>query len=121
MSVQDRNATSQYTMSSSSPQTAVNSRENECDWVWNEIKVEASRDTESELALARILRYASPYPQMLRPAYPQRPLGAVGVIPSLACPPMMAIRGPVVPTIIRPPINTITPAEKPMTTVYVAR
>ncbi|CAH1424255.1 unnamed protein product [Lactuca virosa] len=68
-----------------------------------------------------ILRYASPYPQMLRPAYPQRPLGAVGVIPSLARPPMMALRGPVVPTIIRPPINTITPAEKPMTTVYVGK
>ncbi|KAL7607580.1 hypothetical protein Lser_V15G14721 [Lactuca serriola] len=68
-----------------------------------------------------ILRYASPYPQMLRPAYPQRPLGAVGVIPSLARPPMMAMRGPVVPTIIRPPINTITPAEKPMTTVYVGK
>ena len=58
---------------------------------------------------------------MLQPAYPQRPLGAVGVIPSLAPPPMMAMRGPVVPTIIRRPINTITPAEKPMTTVYVGK
>ncbi|CAI9279941.1 unnamed protein product [Lactuca saligna] len=41
MSVQDRNATSQNTMSSSSPRNAVNCRENECDWVWNEIKAEA--------------------------------------------------------------------------------
>ncbi|XP_023729142.1 FK506-binding protein 2 [Lactuca sativa] len=32
MSVQDRNTTSQYTMTSSSPQTAVNGGENECDW-----------------------------------------------------------------------------------------
>ncbi|KAL7585379.1 hypothetical protein Lser_V15G44706 [Lactuca serriola] len=71
--------------------------------------------------LQGILYYASPYPQMLQPAYPQRPLGAVGVIPSLACPPMMAMRGPVVPTIIRRPINTITPAEKPITTVYVGK
>ncbi|CAH1413498.1 unnamed protein product [Lactuca virosa] len=53
MLVQDRDATSQYTMSSSSPQTAINDRENECDWVWNEIKAEARHDTESELALAR--------------------------------------------------------------------
>ncbi|CAI9264107.1 unnamed protein product [Lactuca saligna] len=58
---------------------------------------------------------------MLQPAYPQRPLGAVGVIPSLARPPMMAMRGPVVPTIIRRPINTITPVEKPITTVYVGK
>ncbi|KAL7599426.1 hypothetical protein Lser_V15G22411 [Lactuca serriola] len=39
----------------------------------------------------------------------------------LARPPIMAMRGPVVPTIIRRPINTITPAEKPMTTVYVSK
>ncbi|KAL7616826.1 hypothetical protein Lser_V15G01632 [Lactuca serriola] len=68
-----------------------------------------------------ILCYASPYPQMLQPAYPQMPIGAVGVIPSLARPPMMAMRGPVVPTIIRRPVNTITPAEKPMTIVYVGK
>ncbi|KAL7610246.1 hypothetical protein Lser_V15G14218 [Lactuca serriola] len=52
MSVQDRNSTSQYTMSSSSPQTPVNGGENECDWVWNEIKAEARRDAESEPSLA---------------------------------------------------------------------
>ncbi|KAL7612422.1 hypothetical protein Lser_V15G04950 [Lactuca serriola] len=73
------------------------------------------------IELQGILYYASPYPQMLQPAYPQRPLGAVGVIPSLARPPMMAMWGPVVPTIIRRPINTITPAEKPITTVYVGK
>ncbi|KAL7590219.1 hypothetical protein Lser_V15G39562 [Lactuca serriola] len=73
------------------------------------------------IELQGILRYASPYPQMLQPAYPQRPLGAVGVIPSLSRPPMMAMRGPVVPTIIRRPINTITPAKKPLTTVYVGK
>ncbi|KAL7588028.1 hypothetical protein Lser_V15G35830 [Lactuca serriola] len=32
MSVQDRNTTSQYTMTSLSLQTAVNGGENECDW-----------------------------------------------------------------------------------------
>ncbi|XP_024988163.1 RNA-binding protein 25 isoform X3 [Cynara cardunculus var. scolymus] len=72
---------------------------------------------------AGILRYAPPpYPSMLRPAYPQRPLGAVGVIPALPRPPMMPMRGPVVPTIVRPAINpTITPTEKPMNMVYVGK
>ncbi|CAH1444692.1 unnamed protein product [Lactuca virosa] len=55
MSVQDRNATSQSTMSSSSPQTAINGEENEYDWVWNEIKAEARRDVESEPSLASYL------------------------------------------------------------------
>ncbi|KAL4586921.1 hypothetical protein LXL04_011569 [Taraxacum kok-saghyz] len=68
-----------------------------------------------------ILRYAPPYPQMLRPPYPQRPLGPMGVIPALPRPPVMAMRGPVVPTIIRPPVSLIPPAEKPMTTVYVGK
>ncbi|KAK9050947.1 hypothetical protein SSX86_027572 [Deinandra increscens subsp. villosa] len=70
-----------------------------------------------------IIRYAPPtYPQMLRPAYPQRPLGAAGVIPTLHRPPMMAMRGPVVPTIVRPPINlAIAQIEKPMTTIYVGK
>ncbi|KAJ9563806.1 hypothetical protein OSB04_008966 [Centaurea solstitialis] len=70
-----------------------------------------------------ILRYAPPpYPSMLRPAYPQRPLGAVGVIPALPRPPMMPMRGPVVPTIVRPPINpAIAPTEKPINMVYVGK
>ncbi|XP_071741563.1 RNA-binding motif protein 25-like isoform X2 [Rutidosis leptorrhynchoides] len=69
-----------------------------------------------------IIRYGAPYPQMLRPVYPQRPLGAMGVVPTLSRPPMMAMRGPVVPTIVRPPINlNISQAEKPMTTIYVGK
>ncbi|KAI3521423.1 hypothetical protein L1887_10889 [Cichorium endivia] len=57
MPVQDRPATSQSTMSSSSsyPQTIANGGENESDWVWNEIKAEARRDAESEPALASYL------------------------------------------------------------------
>ncbi|KAI3766466.1 hypothetical protein L2E82_16526 [Cichorium intybus] len=57
MPVQDRHATSQSTMSSSSsyPQTIANGGENESDWVWNEIKAEARRDAESEPALASYL------------------------------------------------------------------
>ncbi|KAL8227502.1 hypothetical protein R6Q57_015086 [Mikania cordata] len=70
-----------------------------------------------------IVRYAPPtYPQMVRPAYPQRPLGAVGVVPTLHRPPIMAMRAPVVPTIVRPPINlAIAQIEKPMTTIYVGK
>ncbi|XP_076919567.1 RNA-binding motif protein 25-like isoform X2 [Bidens hawaiensis] len=70
-----------------------------------------------------MIRYAPPpYPQMLRPAYPQRPPGAVGVIPTLQRPPVMVMRGPVVPTIVRPPVNlAIAQTEKPMTTIYVGK
>nr|XP_043612566.1 RNA-binding protein 25 [Erigeron canadensis] len=67
-----------------------------------------------------IIRYAPPYPQMIRPAYPLRPLGPGGV-QVLQRPPMMLVRGPV-PTIMRPPINPNIPqAEKPMTTIYVGK
>ncbi|CAH1421641.1 unnamed protein product [Lactuca virosa] len=52
ISDQYQNATSQSTISSSSPQTAVNGEENECDWVWNEIKDEPRLDAEFEPALA---------------------------------------------------------------------
>ena len=59
---------------------------------------------------------------MIRPGYPQRPLGPGGVIPALQRPPIMPMRGPVIPTIIRPPINlNIAPVEKPMTTIYVGK
>lgn len=59
---------------------------------------------------------------MLRPTYPQRPPGAVGVIPTLQRPPLMTMRPPVIPTIVRPPINLAIPqTEKPMTTIYVGK
>ncbi|XP_071707231.1 RNA-binding motif protein 25-like isoform X2 [Rutidosis leptorrhynchoides] len=59
---------------------------------------------------------------MLRPVYPQRPLGAVGSVPPLSRPPVVGLRGPVVPTIVRPPINLNIPKpDKPMTTIYVGK
>ncbi|CAI9280531.1 unnamed protein product [Lactuca saligna] len=61
MSVQDWNGTSQYMMSSLSPQTAVKGGENKCDWVWNEIKSEAHRNVESEPDLARKKLYSSTF------------------------------------------------------------
>lgn len=69
---------------------------------------------------AGVLRYPSPYPQMLRPAYPPRPL--VGVMPSLARPPVIGIRGPIVTPVVRPSITPgIATAEEPQTTVYVGK
>ncbi|XP_047967928.1 RNA-binding protein 25 isoform X2 [Salvia hispanica] len=63
--------------------------------------------------------YPSPYAQMLRPAFPPRPL--VGVMPSLARPPVIGIRGPIVPPVVRPITPNATSSEDPQTTVYVGK
>ncbi|XP_042064047.1 RNA-binding protein 25-like isoform X2 [Salvia splendens] len=63
--------------------------------------------------------YPSPYAQMLRPAFPSRPL--VGVMPPLARPPVIGIRGPIVPPVVRPITPNATSAEDPQTTVYVGK
>lgn len=56
----------------------------------------------------------------MRPAFPPRPL--IGVMPPLARPPVIGIRGPIVPLIVRPPvIPSVTSAEEPQTTVYVGK
>lgn len=62
------------------------------------------------------------YPAMLRPIYPPRPVGMVGINPVLARPPNPGVRGPVIAPVIRPAgIPSVTPTEKPQTTVYVGK
>ncbi|XP_057948923.1 RNA-binding motif protein 25 isoform X2 [Malania oleifera] len=69
-----------------------------------------------------IPRYPSPYAPMVRPGFPPRPLGAVGVLPTLPRPPIPGIRGPIIPAVVRPAVvPIITPAETPQTTVYVGK
>lgn len=65
-------------------------------------------------------RYPSPYPAIVRPAFPPRPPGAIGVLPRPPIPGIPGVR-PVMPPIIRPIIPSVTPAEKPQTTVYVGK
>ncbi|XP_065023514.1 RNA-binding motif protein 25-like isoform X2 [Musa acuminata AAA Group] len=68
-------------------------------------------------------RYPAPYPTMIRPGFPPRPIPPAGVIPQIPRPPIPSIRGvpPVVTPIIRPFIPIVAPAEKPQTTVYVGK
>lgn len=69
-------------------------------------------------------RYPAPYPSMVRPAFPPRPPGPVGVLPSVARPPVPGIPGvrPIMPPVVRPvPLPTVTPAEKPQIKVYVGK
>ncbi|KAJ9169578.1 hypothetical protein P3X46_017752 [Hevea brasiliensis] len=72
---------------------------------------------------AGIQRYPSPYPAMVRPMFPPRPPGAIGVLPAASRPLVPGIPGvrPIIPPIIRPAVPSITPAEKPQTTVYVGK
>lgn len=54
----------------------------------------------------------------MRPGFPPRPLG---IIP-MPRPPVLGIRGPIIPPVVRPAIMPIvTPTEKPQTTVYVGK
>ncbi|XP_039035042.1 RNA-binding protein 25-like isoform X2 [Hibiscus syriacus] len=67
-----------------------------------------------------LLRYPSPYPAMIRPAFPPRPPGAIGVVPTVPRPPVPGIR-PIIAPVIRPSIPNVTPKEKPQTTVYIGK
>lgn len=59
---------------------------------------------------------------MVRPPFPQRPPGIVGIIPALPRHPVPGIRGPIIPPVVRPAgIPSVSPAEKPQTTVYVGK
>ncbi|RZS18955.1 hypothetical protein BHM03_00051282, partial [Ensete ventricosum] len=68
-------------------------------------------------------RYPAPYPTMIRPGFPPRPIPPAGVIPQIPRPPIPSIRGvpPVVTPVIRAMIPIVAPAEKPQTTVYVGK
>ncbi|KAL5759797.1 hypothetical protein ACOSQ2_018635 [Xanthoceras sorbifolium] len=71
-----------------------------------------------------IPRYPAPYPAMVRPVFPPRPPGAVGVLPAVSRPPLPGIPGvrPIIPPVVRPVgFPSFTPAEKPQTTVYVGK
>ncbi|XP_073149223.1 RNA-binding motif protein 25 isoform X2 [Henckelia pumila] len=66
------------------------------------------------------VRYPSPYAPMLRPGFPPRPL--VGVVPALARPPVIGIRGPLTSPVVRQPvIPSVVVTEKPQTIVYVGK
>lgn len=59
---------------------------------------------------------------MVRPQFPPRPAGIVGIIPALLRPPVPGLRGPVISPVVRPAcIPSVTPTEKPQTKVYVGK
>lgn len=59
---------------------------------------------------------------MVRPPFPQRPPGLVGILPALPRHPVPGLRGPIIPPVVRPAgIPSVSPAEKPQTTVYVGK
>ncbi|XP_043703844.1 RNA-binding protein 25-like isoform X2 [Telopea speciosissima] len=68
-----------------------------------------------------IPRFPSPYQTMVRPAFPLRPPGAGGVLPSLSRPPIPGIHPPIVPPVVRPVLPIVPLTEKPQTTVYVGK
>ncbi|KAL5552903.1 hypothetical protein UlMin_040304 [Ulmus minor] len=71
-----------------------------------------------------LARYPSPYQAMVRPAFPPRPPGAMGMLPAGSRPLVPGIPGvrPIIPPVVRPAIvPSVTPAEKPQTTVYVGK
>lgn len=61
---------------------------------------------------------------MVRPGFPLRPPGPIGVLPAVSRPPIPGIPGirPIIPPVVRPAVvPSVTPAEKPLTTVYVGK
>lgn len=61
---------------------------------------------------------------MVRPAFPPRPPGAIGMLPALSRPPVPGMPGvrPIMPPVVRPAIVPVAaPTEKPQTTVYVGK
>lgn len=75
----------------------------------------------SFLTNAGVIRYPSPFPNLVRPAFPPRPPGPIGMIPSLSRP-LIPLRGPIVSPLLRPNVVPNVPTvEKPQTTVYVGK
>lgn len=62
---------------------------------------------------------------MVRPTFPMRLPGAIGVPPMVSRPPIPGVPGvvrPIISPVIRPAVvPTVTPAEKPQTTVYIGK
>ncbi|KAL3654071.1 hypothetical protein CASFOL_003752 [Castilleja foliolosa] len=67
----------------------------------------------------KLVRVRYPFAPMIRPGFPPRPL--FGVVPQLSHHPVIGIRGPLIPPVVRPPVINATPAEEPQTTVYVGK
>ncbi|KAF3431289.1 hypothetical protein FNV43_RR26019 [Rhamnella rubrinervis] len=72
---------------------------------------------------AGLPRYPTPYPQMVRPGFPLRPPGPIGALPAVSRPLIPGIPGirPIIPPVVRPAVPSVTPAEKPQTTVYIGK
>ncbi|KAG1364082.1 RNA-binding protein 25-like [Cocos nucifera] len=68
-------------------------------------------------------RYPAPYPTMIHPGFPPRPIRPIGVISQLPRAPVPGIRGvpPIVTPVVRPVAPVVAPTEKPQTTVYVGK
>ncbi|XP_020695281.1 RNA-binding protein 25 isoform X1 [Dendrobium catenatum] len=68
-------------------------------------------------------RYPGPYPAMIRPGFPLRPMPPFGVIPQVPRLPLPGVRPipPMITPMVRPIIPILSPAEKPQTTVYVGK
>ncbi|KAF6169390.1 hypothetical protein GIB67_016560 [Kingdonia uniflora] len=63
--------------------------------------------------------YPTQYTSMVRPSFPPRPPGTIGMLPPLLRPPVPGIHG--VPPLVRPVVPIVAPTEKPQTTVYVGK
>ncbi|KAA8533138.1 hypothetical protein F0562_033329 [Nyssa sinensis] len=82
----------------------------------NGFPIMSARAPQGTIPPPGIPRYPSPYATMVRPAFPLRPPGAIGMFPDLARP-LPSIRGPIIP----PVVPSVTSIEKPQTTVYVGK
>ncbi|KAJ6844068.1 RNA-binding protein 25 isoform X4 [Iris pallida] len=73
------------------------------------------------LAPPGIPRYPGPYPTMIRPGFPPRPMPPMGVIPQIPRPPIPGVHGIPPAPMVRPVLPIVAPTEKPQTTVYVGK
>ncbi|KAI4369511.1 hypothetical protein MLD38_017945 [Melastoma candidum] len=70
-----------------------------------------------------VAAYPSAYSAAIRPVFPPRPLGGLGVFPAVPRPPVPGPPGvrPIFPPVVRPAFVPAAPVEKPQTTVYVGK
>jgi len=78
--------------------------------------------TQGTIPLQGMPRYPSPFAPMVRPTFLPRPPTAIGIVPPLLRPPVPGIRGSIMPPVFRPAgVPSVTPTDKPQTTVYVGK
>lgn len=70
-----------------------------------------------------IPRYPTAYTPMIRPVFPPRPPGTMGMLQPLVRPPVPVIRGvsPIPTAVVRPVVPIVAPTEKPQTIVYIGK